>query len=86
MIECKATVAAAAGLHARPASLLANRLKAFNGNAELIVGEKKANMKSLIGIMGLGIKKDTEVTIQVCGDEEESIATELAEIISTYRD
>lgn len=58
------------GLHARPASLLAKEAGNYDSDIYLISGDKKANCKSIMGIMALGVKKDDEVRLVVEGNDE----------------
>ena len=39
------------GLHARPATLLVNEASKFASETKIIVGEKEANLKSIMGVM-----------------------------------
>ncbi|MBI9011433.1 MAG: HPr family phosphocarrier protein [Clostridiales bacterium] len=64
-----------AGLHARPASLLVKEASKFKSDVELESGEKKTTLKSILGIMSLGVKADTDIKIYIDG-EDESIAKE----------
>eukprot|EP01030_Chromulinospumella_sphaerica_P011723 gene11723-11520_t len=43
-----------AGLHARPAAVLAAQAKQFQSDIRLVLGTQEANAKSLVAIMGLG--------------------------------
>lgn len=58
------------GLHARPASELAKLAGRFKCDINLSVNEKKANAKSILGIMSLGIKAKTEIEIECNGEDE----------------
>lgn len=65
------------GLHARPASELAKLAGRFKCDINLSVNEKKANAKSILGIMSLGIKAKTEIEIECNGEDEEEAMTEI---------
>ena len=64
------------GLHARPASELAKLAGRFKCDINLSVNEKKANAKSILGIMSLGIKAKTEIEIECNGEDEKEAMTE----------
>ena len=65
------------GLHARPASELAKLAGRFKCDINLSVNEKKANAKSILGIMSLGIKAKTEIEIECNGEDEMEAMTEI---------
>ncbi len=65
------------GLHARPASELAKLAGRFKCDINLNVNEKKANAKSILGIMSLGIKAKTEIEIECNGEDEKEAMTEI---------
>ena len=65
------------GLHARPASELAKLAGRFKCDINLSVNEKKANAKSILGIMSLGIKAKTEIEIECDGEDEQTAMLEI---------
>jgi phosphocarrier protein HPr len=69
------------GLHARPAGILVKLANNFSSEIELAVGDNTANAKSIMSIMGLGLTKDTVVTVTAVGSDAE---TALAEIINLF--
>lgn len=63
------------GLHARPAGILVKFANNYSSEIELLVDDNSANAKSIMSIMGLGLTKDTVVTIKAQGaDAEEALA------------
>ena len=67
MIKEKITLQNETGLHARPAGELAKLASAFKSNINLNVDGKTVNAKSILGIMSLGIKANTEIEIECDG-------------------
>jgi phosphocarrier protein FPr len=62
------------GLHARPAKIFVNTAKQFKSDIRVQHGEKKANAKSLISMLTLGVETGSEIRILVDGaDEEEAV-------------
>lgn len=57
------------GLHARPCSQIANMVKNVEGDVYLIKEGKPVNAKSIMGLMGMGVGKGTELGIE-CSDPE----------------
>ncbi len=67
------------GLHARPASELVKIANKFKSNIEIKVGEKTANAKSILAIMSLGIKTNTNIEVECEGEDEEIALKEIVE-------
>jgi phosphocarrier protein FPr len=66
----------AAGLHARPAAVLANLARKFGAEIQLVKQDKVANAKSIIGIMNLDVGMGDSVTLKAEGpDAQEAINT-----------
>ena len=65
------------GLHARPAKVLVNLAKQFKSDIRLQHGEKKANAKSMVSVLTLGVVSGSEITVQADGEDEETAIVEL---------
>lgn len=63
-----------AGIHARPASLLVKEATKFTCDVDIEVNGKKATLKSILGVMSLGVKADETFMIHTLGDDEEIAA------------
>lgn len=59
------------GIHARPASAIAQTASKFKSNITFKNNEKKGNAKSVINLMALGVKKDASIEIIVEGEDEQ---------------
>lgn len=70
------------GLHARPAGVLVKTASAFSSEIELSVDGDSANAKSIMSIMGLGLTKDTLVTITAEGNDAEQALTEITNLFN----
>ena len=70
------------GLHARPAGLLVKLANNFSSDIELSVDQNSANAKSIMSIMGLGLTKDTVVTIKAEGLDAEAALTEITNLFN----
>lgn len=66
-----------AGLHARPASLLVKEASKFKSDIDLEAGDRKATLKSILGIMSLGVKGDADIKIYIEGEDEVEAETAL---------
>ena len=70
-----------AGLHARPAAVLANLAKQYSSDIWLQRGDARANAKSVVGIMNLDVRYNDKVTLIAQGlDAEAAIAALLPQI------
>ena len=68
-------VIAETGIHARPATLLVQTASKFNSDINLEYKGKSVNLKSIMGIMSLGVGQGSDVTISIEGtDEAEAMA------------
>ncbi|MCH4888769.1 HPr family phosphocarrier protein [Acidaminobacter sp. JC074] len=69
------------GLHARPASLIVNACSAFSSDIFLVKDGNKANARSIMNIMAMGIVKGDELKIEAEGDDAEAAEVKILEII-----
>lgn len=68
-------VIAETGIHARPATLLVQTASKFSSDLNLEYKGKSVNLKSIMGVMSLGVGQGADVTITAEGaDEAEAIA------------
>lgn len=81
MVTKEATVKSSTGLHARPATLLVKKASSFKSDVSLEYNGKKANIKSLIGVLSLGVTSNAVVTVTASGDDETLAAEEVAKLI-----
>lgn len=69
-------IVAETGIHARPATLLVQTASKFNSDINLEYKGKSVNLKSIMGVMSLGVGQGSDVTISVDGvDEADALAT-----------
>ena len=67
-------VIAETGIHARPATLLVQTASKFNCDVNLEYKGKSVNLKSIMGVMSLGVGQGADVTITTDGaDEKEAM-------------
>ena len=83
MVEKIVTVNNESGIHARPAASVVAFVKNYKGTVEVMNNGKKGNLKSIISIMSLGMRKGSEITIIVDGENEETFIEDLAKFIET---
>ena len=71
-----------AGLHARPAALFAQKASAFKSTITILKGAKSVNAKSIIGIMGLGVKQGDSLLLKIEGPDAEETAEALEKLVA----
>ena len=63
------------GIHARPATMLVQTASKFDSDIQLEYNGKKVNLKSIMGVMSLGVGQGADVTISAEGaDADDAIA------------
>ena len=77
MIEKQIVIGLASGLEERPIAVLVQMASKYESNVYLISGNKKVNAKSIMGMMGMGMKSGESVTIMTEGIDEEAAADEI---------
>lgn len=63
-------VVAETGIHARPATLLVQAASKFSSEINLEYKGKKVNLKSIMGVMSLGVGQGSDVVITAEGTDE----------------
>ncbi len=67
------------GIHARPASMLAKEAAKYKSKVFLHFGDKKADARRMIAIMGMGVKHGNTVRVEAEGEDEAQAAAQLEE-------
>ncbi len=58
------------GLHARPATFFIQKANTYKSSVWVECGDRRANAKSLLGVLSLAIVKDMKVTLIADGPDE----------------
>lgn len=72
-------IIAETGIHARPATLLVQTASKFNSDINLEYKGKSVNLKSIMGVMSLGVGQGSDVTISADGADEGDAMTAIEE-------
>jgi phosphocarrier protein len=83
MYEKKATVMKQVGLCARPATFLIQKANEFKCSIWIEKDERRVNAKSLLGVLSLGVTKDTTINIIADGVDEVKAVDTLCELIDS---
>ncbi|MGN0368012.1 MAG: HPr family phosphocarrier protein [Wujia sp.] len=71
------TITDEVGIHARPAGLLAKKVKEYASKVVIEKDGKSAEAQKLMAVMALGVKKGETVTVKVEGDDEDAAVIEM---------
>ena len=69
MYEKKATIMKQVGLHARPATFLIQKANEYKSSIWIEKDERRVNAKSLLGVLSLGVAKDSTISIIADGPD-----------------
>lgn len=83
MITRDIIVKSSTGLHARPATLLVKKASSFKSDVYIEFNGKKANVKSLIGVLSLAVTNGANITVSASGDDETLAVEEVCKLIET---
>jgi len=80
-MEKKVTIVSETGLHARPAAIFVKAANDFQSQIEINHKGKSCNAKSIMSVMGMGLTKNTTVTLVATGPDEEMAIDTLGHLI-----
>ena len=70
MVEKSISVQNRAGVHARPAALIAQTANKFKADIEILRGDTTVNAKSIMGVITLAAGYKSELTLRTTGEDE----------------
>ncbi|WP_286357134.1 phosphocarrier protein HPr [Faecalibaculum rodentium] len=85
MKQVTVTVIDSVGLHARPATVAVNAASKFKSDVNVAFKGREVNMKSIMGVMSLGIPTQSEITISATGDDEEAAIEAIEEVLRAQK-
>ncbi len=77
------TICEGAGLHARPASLIVDLAKNFDGSIKITKDAKTVRADSIMGVLSLGAVAGDSVSIDIDGEGSEEALAEITRILTT---
>lgn len=87
MVEQKITLSAPNGLHARPAGELVRLVKSLAPTKVTIAMEvKQANAASMLSVLALGLKCDTQATVKAEGGDEAGAVKAVTDFLLSIKD
>lgn len=72
------------GLHARPATDFVKEAKKYKSNILVEFNGKKADGKSVLGILTLGVSQGSTIKIYVDGEDEREAVRALIDLINSF--
>ncbi|MGM0878797.1 MAG: phosphocarrier protein HPr [Bacillota bacterium] len=81
MIEKSYIIIDNGGLHARPSTKLVSAASGFQSEVLIQYEEKQVNLKSIMGVMSLGIPKGANIKVIARGDDAEKVITSIDEVM-----
>ncbi|MEZ7510385.1 phosphocarrier protein HPr [Bacillus pumilus] len=76
-------VTADSGIHARPATVLVQTASKYDADINLEYNGKTVNLKSIMGVMSLGIAKGATITISASGSDENAALAALKDTMKS---
>ena len=73
------TITSETSIHTRPATILVQAASKYNSDVTLSYEGKSVNLKSIMGVMSLGVGQNASVTITAKGDDEKEALDAVAE-------
>ena len=73
------------GLHARPATVAVNAASKFKCEVNVTYKGRSVNMKSIMGVMSLGIPTQSEVVISCDGDDEDVAIETIEDVLRAQK-
>ena len=82
MIKKKVTVQNAAGIHARPASLIVKEATRFESEFHVHMYGYRINGKSILGLLTLAAEEGAELELELDGPDEEEAMERIATLFN----
>lgn len=82
MIDGKFKITYENGLHARPATKLVSKANSFQSEMIMEFEERKVNMKSIMGVMSLGVPANKTIKIYFSGEDEDEAYKAITRVIN----
>jgi phosphocarrier protein HPr len=76
------TLPADVDLHARPAATFVRAAMAYDAQVTIAAGDREADAKSLLSVLGLGAKAGTCVVLRADGSDAATAVDGLAELLA----
>lgn len=78
MHRATATVQNAQGIHCRPSTVIVKEALAYDGKVTVSSESGTCDLRSVLGLMTLGLKQGSAIEVSVSGPDEAAVAQRLA--------
>lgn len=85
MKQISVTVIDPVGLHARPATVAVNAASKFKCEVKVAYKGRTVNMKSIMGVMSLGIPTQSEITVSCEGEDEDVAVKTIKDVLRAQK-
>lgn len=72
------------GLHARPASELVKLANSFSSDLTLIYDGKEVDLKSIMGVLSLGVRRGTTIAIKAIGEDNIEAMKAIQKLLESF--
>ena len=86
MVEVKAVIQNAAGIHCRPTAEIVKASVEYDGIVTVIAKSGSCELGSALELLMLGLEQGTEITLQIDGPDEEAAADQFKKLFETNFD
>ncbi|MCH1626332.1 phosphocarrier protein HPr [Fredinandcohnia quinoae] len=83
MAEKSFKITSESGLHARPATVLVNKAGQYQSDINLTFNGKTVNLKSIMGVMSLGIPKGSEIVVSTEGADADDALNGIESVLKS---
>lgn len=73
------------GLHARPATVAVSTASKFKSEVNITFKGRDVNMKSIMGVMSLGVPTQSEIVITCTGEDEDAAIAAIEEVLRAQK-
>ncbi|MNI77519.1 Phosphocarrier protein HPr [compost metagenome] len=81
MVKKTFTVTDELGIHTRPASILVQAASKYNAEVNIEYNGRGVNLKSIVGVMSLGIPQGAQIRIVAVGSDADKAIQEIEEVL-----
>ena len=82
MITREVTIQNSIGLHARPATFFIQKANEYKSSIWIEKDDRRVNAKSLLGVLSLGVSKDSSILLVADGVDEANAIEGLVDLIN----
>ena len=86
MTKDKAVIKNNAGIHVRPSGVILGEIGTYSGKISLTINNTTVELNSVMSLLTLGMMKGDEVEIEVTGNDEKKICTQVKELMERIYD